>query len=130
QGDDAEKPARDRRALRRPRPHDGAARGAQDLGRAAEEHRAQPAAARARTNAERLTRVQALDCGRCQATTVGTTSCTSASCPQAMPFLTTCSLRRVLANRLHRQALAPANCLSETTKMWFSTARALAYYND
>jgi chromosomal replication initiator protein len=36
QGTDAEKPARDRRAVRRPRPHDGAARGAQDLGRAPE----------------------------------------------------------------------------------------------
>jgi hypothetical protein len=34
QGDDAEEPARDRRAVRRPRPHHGAARGAQDRRRA------------------------------------------------------------------------------------------------
>ena len=34
QGNDAEEPARDRRAVRRPRPHDGAARGAQDRRRA------------------------------------------------------------------------------------------------
>ena len=34
QGNDAEEPARDRRAVRRPRPHHGAARGAQDRRRA------------------------------------------------------------------------------------------------
>jgi hypothetical protein len=56
QGDDAEEPARDRRALRRPRPHHGAARRAQDRRRAPQEHRAEPAVARAGTDAQGLTR--------------------------------------------------------------------------
>jgi chromosomal replication initiator protein len=54
QGADAEEPARDRRAVRRPRPHDRAARGAQDFGRAPAAHRAQPAASRARADAQGL----------------------------------------------------------------------------
>ena len=54
QGDDAEEPARDRRAVRRARPHHGAARGAQDRRRAPEEHRTEPAAARAGADAQGL----------------------------------------------------------------------------
>ncbi len=50
-----EEPARDRRALRRARPHHGAARGAQDRRRTQQEHRTEPAAARAGTDAEGLT---------------------------------------------------------------------------
>ena len=79
QGNDAEEPARDRRAVRRPRPHDRAARGAQDRRRAAEEHRAEPAAARARADAEGLKR----RCRRsCQATTLGTSFEQAGTCPQ------------------------------------------------
>ena len=69
QGDDAEEPARDRRALRRPRPHHGAARGAQDRRRARQEQRTEPAAARAGTDAQGL-KIDA----PCQGTTLGTTS--------------------------------------------------------
>src|ERR1019366_5700779 len=130
QGNDAEELAGDRRAFWRPRPHDRAPCRAQDLGRAAEEHRAQPAVARARADAEGLMCMQARDCRHCQATTMGTTSCTSAGCPQLRSFFKTCSLRRRPAHRLHRQALASANCLSDTTKIRFSTAPALVYYND
>src|SRR5204863_3126376 len=52
QGNDAKELAGNRRTVRWPRPYDSAARGAQDLRRAAEEHRAEPATARARTDAE------------------------------------------------------------------------------
>ena len=46
-----EEPARDRRAVRWARPHDGVARGAQDQRRAQQEHRTEPAVARARADA-------------------------------------------------------------------------------
>ena len=52
QGTHPEEPARDRRAVRRPRPHDGAARGAQDLGRAPAADGIEPAAARAGADLE------------------------------------------------------------------------------
>ena len=59
QGDDAEEPARDRRALRRTRPHHGAARGAQDRRRTRQEQRTEPATARAGTDAQGL-KIEAL----------------------------------------------------------------------
>ena len=87
QGNDAEEPARDRRAVRRPRPHDRAARGAQDRRRAAEEHRAEPAAARARADPEGLSACRARSC---QATTLGTSFEQPAICPQAAASRRSC----------------------------------------
>ena len=72
QGTDPEEPARDRRAVRRPRPHHGAARGAQDLGRAPAAHRAQPAAARAGADAQGLRMSASQIHEACQRTTLGT----------------------------------------------------------
>src|SRR5690606_26229417 len=55
QGVDPEKPARNRRPVRRTRPHDGAARRAQDLGCPGQAGRAQPYPARVGTNSKRMT---------------------------------------------------------------------------
>ena len=116
QGDDAEEPARDRRAVRRPRPHHGAARGAQDRGRAAEEHRAQPAAARARADAQGLTCRQPQLPASCQATTAGDNfrhNCRSVH--RRRPWRRSCSLSHVRAKtELDRQALRRAKSLIGT----------------
>ena len=84
-GDDAEEPARDRRPLRRARPHDHAPRRAQDRGRAAAKNkRAQPAAARARADPERMNASVAPDhaCRRCQGQLWGQLSGILGACPQ------------------------------------------------
>ena len=130
QGNDAEEPARDRRAVRRPRPHHRAARGAQDLGRAAEEHRAQPAAARARADLERLT------CRQLQIANPVKQQPWGQLPAQLRSVHSGCRPGRVVRfprrceNRLDRQALRRANCLTEQAKMRLPTAKAHAYYND
>jgi chromosomal replication initiator protein DnaA len=56
QGNDPEEPARARRAVRRPRPHHRAARGAQDQPASGQGQRTEPRAARSRAGAEGLNR--------------------------------------------------------------------------
>src|SRR5206468_7127492 len=89
EGHDAKEPARDRRALRRARPYDGAARSAQDRGRTPEECRTEPAVARARADAEGMIRRDEIEHG-CQATTLGTSFEQPCVCPQARTIRESC----------------------------------------
>ena len=109
--------------LRRARPHDGAACGAQDRRRAPEEHRTEPAAARAGTDPEGVS----TNAGR--QPTLGTMSWTTAPSSTATgPAPKMLSLDSALPHAVSRTGLSSAKPLMAQAKIAFSTGQRRHHY--
>ena len=121
QGNDAEEPARDRRALRRARPHHGAARGAQDRRRAHQEHRTEPAAARARTDPQGMNTVAAQPWGQILGQ--------RRPCPQPPPPAATCPQMRAPTTAAGTQGSRPSKALINQAKIALFTVSVGTYYD-